>query len=65
MTETTAIGAAYAAGLHVGYWDSVNAIKKNWMHGKIWKATMTEDKRLNLMDKWKLAITRSQGWAVN
>ena len=65
MTETTAIGAAYAAGLHAGYWDSVNTLKKNWMHDKIWKAAMTEDKRLNLMDKWKLAITRSQGWISN
>jgi len=60
--ETTALGAAYAAGLAVGYWESEDDIRENWAEGKRWEPTMSDDDRNARYARWKQAVTRTFDW---
>ncbi|MGF7216903.1 glycerol kinase [Spirosoma lacussanchae] len=62
MTETTALGAAYAAGLAVGYWNGLDDLRQNWGIAHTYEATMADDQRRKLMRGWQKAIERSFGW---
>jgi glycerol kinase len=62
VTETTALGAAYAAGLAVGFWKDLEDLKKNWEIGKTWKPNMIEATRDKLMHGWKKAVQRTIDW---
>lgn len=62
VTETTALGAAYAAGLAVGFWKDLDDLKKNWKVGKTWKPQMTAVKRDKLIHGWKKAVQRTIDW---
>lgn len=59
ITETTALGAAYLAGLAVGYWKNVDDIKNQWKMEKIFSPQLAEEKRTELYDGWKKAIRAS------
>ena len=63
--ETTALGAAYAAGLAVGFWESEDDIRANWAEGKRWEPQMSEDDREWLYDRWKQAVTRTFDWVAD
>jgi len=60
--ETTALGAAYAAGLAVGYWTSTDDIRANWGEDKRWRPGMEDDRRAALYAKWNKAVTRAMDW---
>jgi glycerol kinase len=60
--ETTALGAAYAAGLAVGYWRSKDDIEDNWAAEKRWTPAMDESRRGKLYASWGKAVTRSFDW---
>jgi glycerol kinase len=62
VIETTALGAAYAAGLAVGYWASTADITANWGVDKRWHPAMHEDRRATLYAKWNKAVSRSMDW---
>jgi glycerol kinase len=62
ITETTALGAAYAAGLAVGYWSSRDELKRNWGVDRRWQPAMPADQRAKLYDSWQKAVERSLGW---
>ncbi|OYV62609.1 MAG: glycerol kinase, partial [Acidiphilium sp. 21-62-4] len=62
MTETTALGAAYAAGLAVGYWANVDDLRANWGIDKTWEPKMTADVRDHHYKSWKKAVQRSFAW---
>ena len=62
MIETTALGAAYAAGLAVGYWTGPEDIKRNWGIDKTWRPDMEEFKRKDLYLHWHKAVERSFDW---
>ena len=62
VVETTALGAAYAAGLAVGYWDSPSQIASNWGEDKRWNPAMDEARRSDLYGKWNKAVARSRDW---
>ena len=62
--ETTALGAAYAAGLAVGVWKSTEDLVRNWGVTRIWSPTMDEQRRAALTASWRKAVERSFGWAV-
>ncbi len=62
VTETTALGAAYAAGLATGYWKDSDELKRNWGVARAWMPAMAEDRRGQLYASWKRAVTRSFGW---
>jgi glycerol kinase len=62
MTETTALGAAYAAGLAVGYWRDLDDLRQNWGIARTWKPKMSKARRNELYRSWKKAVERSFGW---
>ncbi|MBV9750882.1 MAG: glycerol kinase GlpK [Hyphomicrobiales bacterium] len=62
IIETTALGAAYAAGLATGFWESTQDIKRNWRIDKKWRPRMDEGERSRLYAGWKKAVTRSLDW---
>jgi glycerol kinase len=63
VAETTALGAAYAAGLAVGFYASTDEISANWAKGGEWKPTMAAAERERLYADWKKAVTRTFDWA--
>ena len=62
ITETTALGAAYAAGLAVGYWKNRDDLVSNWEIDKRWKPQMTQARRAALFGSWERAVGRSLDW---
>jgi glycerol kinase len=62
VSETTALGAAYAAGMAVGFWKDFSELRANWKQGKIWKPGMDADLRQKLYAGWKKAVTRTFDW---
>ena len=60
--ETTALGAAYAAGLAVGYWHSLDDVRANWAEARRWSPAMPHDGRTVLVAGWHKAIQRSFDW---
>jgi len=63
VIETTALGAAYLAGLAVGYWKDKEDIKKNWTISRSFMPNMDENRRKELLKGWREAVKRSLGWA--
>lgn len=62
VTETTALGAAYAAGLATGYWQSIDDLRCNWGIVHTWRPGMSKEQRSKLYSSWQKAVTRSFGW---
>ena len=62
VTETTALGAAYAAGLAVGFWDNLEDLGTNWQVDKTWEPRATKATREELYSGWKRAVLRSFDW---
>ncbi|QUQ70874.1 glycerol kinase GlpK [Kutzneria sp. CA-103260] len=62
VAETTALGAAYAAGLAVGFWKSEDDIRQNWAKDKEWTPAMDEDRRASEYANWKKAVTKTFDW---
>jgi len=62
ITETTALGAAYAAGLAIGYWQSIEEVKGNWRESKRWKPTKSAQDRAAGAARWKEAVARTLNW---
>ena len=62
IRETTALGAAYAAGLAVGFYSSLNDLRQNWAIDQTWEPRMDAAERENLFRQWKKAVTRSFAW---
>jgi glycerol kinase len=62
VSETTALGAAYLAGLAVGYWRNQKEIATNWQEAARFKATMKTAKRDQLMTGWERVLERSKNW---
>ena len=61
--ETTALGAAYLAGLATGFWKGSSEIQKNWNMEKTFSPSITEEKREQLLKTWKKAVSCVLGWA--
>jgi glycerol kinase len=62
VTETTALGAAYAAGLACDYWSGTDELRANWQVARRWEPSMADDTRNKLFTAWQKAVTRSFGW---
>ena len=63
ITETTALGAAYAAGLAIGFWKDTDELKKRWQQSRRWNPTSTVEERQEGYAGWKKAIERTLNWA--
>ena len=62
VTETTALGAAYLAGLAVGFWDDKDEIMEKWNLDRLYEPKLEEEERSIMYKGWKKAVTRSQNW---
>jgi len=62
VAETTALGAAYAAGLAVGFWTDLDELREKWQEKKRWEPAIDDDERAALMATWKKAVTRTFDW---
>ncbi len=63
IQETTALGAAYAAGLAVGFFKDLGELKERWAEDRAWRPSMEASERDHLYTRWKKAVTRSLDWA--
>ncbi len=61
--ETTALGAAYLAGLAVGYWQSLDDVKNNWSVDRVFTSTLEEEKRIKLLNGWHKAVKCALLWS--
>ncbi len=61
--ETTALGAAYLAGLATGYWRDKEEVRENWQLDRTFEASMEEEKRVKLLKGWKRAVRCALAWA--
>ena len=64
IVETTALGAAYLAGLAVGYWNNTEEIQQQWQMERVFSPTMTETQRNELSNGWRQAINTAVCWTV-
>jgi len=62
VTQTSALGAAFAAGLAVGFWSDQDELRERWSEDKRWEPQMDEDRRDREYGQWKKAVTRSFDW---
>ncbi len=62
VTETTALGAAYAAGLAIGFWKDLDELRQQWQIDREWHPQMDEAERQRLYAGWKKAVTRTFDW---
>ncbi|MGH3947237.1 MAG: FGGY family carbohydrate kinase, partial [Pseudonocardiaceae bacterium] len=62
VSETTALGAAYAAGLAVGFWSGEEEIRANWAADRRWNPEMDPQRRKDLYSQWRKAVTRTLNW---
>jgi glycerol kinase len=62
VPETTCLGAAYAAGLAVGYWPDIESLRANWKKAAEWRPAMAADARNRHYRKWKKAVQRTMAW---
>jgi glycerol kinase len=62
VSETTSLGAAYAAGLAVGFWQDIDSLRKNWLEGQRWSPTMKAEMRQEKFGGWKKAVERTFDW---
>jgi glycerol kinase len=62
VAETTALGAAYAAGLAVGFWKDTDELRENWNQDRRWDPTWTDDQRAEGYRMWKKAVERTLDW---
>jgi len=62
VAETTALGAAYAAGLAVGFWTDLDELREKWQEKKRWEPAIDDDERAALMATWMKAVTRTFDW---
>ena len=62
VAETTALGAAYAAGLAVGFWSDLDELRRNWQADQEWQPGGDEQARDRRYRDWKRAVERTLGW---
>jgi glycerol kinase len=65
VLETTALGAAYLAGLTVGFWKDTDEITKNWQVDRVFTPTLSRERSAEMMGGWARAVERSKAWATS
>lgn len=65
VSETTALGAAYGAGLAEGFWTHLDDLRHNWRQAHRWSPQMSQETRESRYARWKQAVARSYGWGSN
>jgi glycerol kinase len=65
ITETTALGAAYLAGLAVGYWKSLETLGTQWQVEKVFEPRMARSRADELRSRWNAALVRAKDWELH
>jgi glycerol kinase len=65
ITETTVLGAAYAAGMAAGFWESLAELESHWEAGRTFEPAMAAEERDRLYSGWNKAVNKSLGWIVS
>ncbi len=65
VTETTALGAAYLAGLATGFWAGVDELTAQWARDRQFEPTLSDDARQAKLARWHQAVQRAKGWAAH
>ena len=65
IEETTALGAVYAAGLAVGFWENVDELREKWAVDRVFKPQMDEERRNEMINCWNRAIAKAKVWIEN
>jgi glycerol kinase len=63
VTETTALGAAYLAGLATGFWNDIDSLSKQWQEDKRFEPKMPAAQAAAHLQKWQVAVEKSKAWA--
>jgi glycerol kinase len=63
IAETTSLGAAYAAGLAVGFWPDLESLRRQWRVDKVWQPQIGESERAQGYAGWQKAVERTLAWA--
>ena len=63
IAETTSLGAAYAAGLAIGFWDDLESLRAQWREDRVWRPDIDETARAHGYAGWKKAVERTLDWA--
>jgi glycerol kinase len=63
VTETTALGAAFLAGLATGFWSTTEEVAATWQLDRRFEPQMEQAERDRLVGRWRVAVERSKGWA--
>jgi glycerol kinase len=63
ITETTALGAAYLAGLGIGFWNSIDEIKKQWQVDRVFSPQIKAEEMTSLIKEWNRAVRATSSWA--
>jgi glycerol kinase len=64
VSETTALGAAYAAGLAIGFWKDLDDLRQNWKKDKQWEPAWSADQRDSAYAGWQKAVERTLNWTA-
>ena len=62
VSESVSLGAAYAAGLAVGYWSDLQGLRRNWHRAALWEPTMSDSRRRRERDNWERAVAKTYDW---
>jgi glycerol kinase len=62
VSETTVLGAAYAAGLAVGFWEGLDDLRQHWEEDRRFEPALSVEDRDRLYGGWKKAVSKSMGW---
>ena len=62
IAETTSLGAAYAAGLAIGFWPGLDSLRQQWQVDKVWRPQIGETERVQGYTGWQKAVERTLGW---
>jgi glycerol kinase len=65
ITETTALGAAYLAGLGVGFWQSTDEIKKQWQIERVFSPQIKAEEMTSLIKEWNRAVRATSAWTAD
>jgi glycerol kinase len=63
VAETTALGAAYLAGIGTGLW-TIDGVRSRWREKRRFEPEMSEDRREQLLEQWRRAVDRARAWAI-
>jgi len=64
-TETTALGAAFLAGLAVGFWEGTHELESLWHIDRVFEPSWSAEQRAEMLEQWRRAVARTRDWVIS